>query len=68
MYQETRQTDYRVNFNNNTNVSVEIKCCGKHVGEIKFKNGEEKKCPVCGRRHQLRVDYNHFHMSQYLPE
>jgi hypothetical protein len=65
---QNRQTDYRVNFANGSNVSVEIKCCGQHIGEIKFKDGEEKKCPACGKKHQLRIDYNHFHMSQFSPD
>ncbi len=68
MNRDNRQADYRVNTRDNTNISVEIKCCGQHIGEIRFKDGEEKKCPRCGRRHRLRIGHNHFHLTQYSPE
>lgn len=68
MNRDNRQTDYRVNTRDNTNISVEIKCCGQHIGEIRFRDGEEKKCPRCGGRHQLRFGHNHFHITKYSPE
>jgi hypothetical protein len=58
--------DYRFNFKENAKIiSVEIKCCGQHIGEIRFKDGEEKTCPICGMRHELRMDYNHFHLTRH---
>ncbi len=60
--------DYRVNTKENSNISIEIKCCGQHVGEIRFKDGQFKECALCGMRHQLRIEHNHFHISQYKPE
>jgi len=57
--------DYRVNTKDNGNISVEIKCCGRHIGEIRFMDGQFKVCPVCGTKHQLRIEHNHFHLSQY---
>lgn len=66
----TRNTmDYRFNFKESGKIiSVEIKCCGKHIGEIRYKDGEEKTCPVCGMRHELRLDYNHFHVTRHSAE
>ena len=65
---DNRQIDYRVNAKDNSNISVEIKCCGQYIGEVRFKNGEEKRCPHCGKRHALRIDHNHYHLSQYSPD
>lgn len=60
------QMDYRFNYKENGKIiSVEIKCCGQHIGEIRFKDGEEKVCPICGIRHELRMDYNHFHLTRH---
>ncbi len=57
--------DYRVNFfENNKMLSVEITCCGKRIGEIRFKDGESRKCPDCGAVHTLRIQHNHFHLSR----
>lgn len=56
-------SDYRVNvINNNTIISIEITCCGKHIGEMRFKDGETKKCPHCGTIHLVRIQHNHFHI------
>lgn len=56
-------SDYRVNMLNNGNiVSIEVTCCGKHIGEMRFKDGESKKCPACGKTHKIIVQYNHFHI------
>lgn len=60
--------DYRVNTKDNNNISIEIKCCGQHLGEIRFKDGQSKDCTLCGMRHQLRIEHNHFHIAQYKPE
>jgi phage FluMu protein Com len=55
--------DYRVNFlNNSTIISIEITCCGKHIGEMRFKDGERKKCPHCGLLHTVTIQHNHFHI------
>ncbi|HPZ42862.1 MAG TPA: hypothetical protein PL078_02555 [Bacillota bacterium] len=57
------KTDYRVNVINNSKIiSIEITCCGKHIGEIRFKDGETKKCPLCNTIHLLRIQHNHFHI------
>ncbi len=59
-----KEMDYRVNFNENNKIlSVEITCCQKRIGEIRFKNGESKKCPECGAVHTLRIQHNHFHLT-----
>lgn len=58
--------DYRVNFKEAGRIiSIEIKCCGRHIGELRFIDGEEKTCPQCNTRHELRMDYNHFHLTRY---
>lgn len=58
--------DYRVNFKENGQIiSIEIKCCGRHIGELRFRSGEVKTCPQCNTRHELRMDHNHFHLSRY---
>ncbi|HHU87433.1 MAG: hypothetical protein ACOX86_00325 [Pelotomaculaceae bacterium] len=57
------KSDYRVNvINNSTIISIEITCCGKHIGEMRFKDGETKKCPLCGTIHLIRIQHNHFHI------
>lgn len=61
--------DYRVNFLNNSKIiGIEITCCGRHIGEIRFKDGESKKCPFCGTQHALRLQYNHFHICRSRPD
>lgn len=56
-------SDYRVNvLNNGTIISIEITCCGKHIGEMRFKDGENKKCPFCGTVHSVMIQHNHFHI------
>ncbi|MFZ3132905.1 MAG: hypothetical protein WA125_17805 [Desulfosporosinus sp.] len=61
--------DYRVNFHNSGNIiSIEVTCCGRHIGEIRFKEGENKKCSVCGTLHALKLQHNHFHIRQSRPE
>lgn len=62
------RSDYRVNTKDSNHISIEIKCCGQHIGEIRFKDGECKNCPLCGLKHQLRIEHNHFHISQSLPD
>ncbi len=58
------KTDYRFNYRDDDKIlSVEIKCCGKHIGEMRFKEGESKTCPHCGAIHSLRMGYNHFHIT-----
>lgn len=61
---DNKKKDYRVNFTeDNKLLSVEITCCDKHIGEIRFKDGESKKCPWCGTIHALKIQHNHFHLS-----
>ena len=56
-------SDYRVNFNNNGKIiSIEVTCCGRHIGEIRFKDGESKICPFCGTSHAVKIQHNHFHI------
>lgn len=68
MNENNAQTDYRVNTKDNNNISVEVKCCGQHIGEMRFKDGQSKICPQCGLRHQLRIEHNHFHITQHKSE
>ena len=56
--------DYRVNTQNGQILSIEITCCQRRIGEIRFKNGQYLKCPVCDAVHLLRLQHNHFHLSQ----
>lgn len=56
--------DYRVNLQNGQILSVEVTCCQRRIGEIRFKEGQRVKCPACGTVHLLRVQHNHFHLSQ----
>jgi phage FluMu protein Com len=57
------KNDYRVNvINNDKIISIEVTCCGKHIGEMRFKDGETKKCPHCGTIHLIRIQHNHFHI------
>ena len=59
-----KKMDYRVNFRENGQIiSVEITCCEKHIGEIRYKNGESKQCPECGAMHTVRIQHNHFHIT-----
>ncbi|MFZ5642364.1 MAG: hypothetical protein ACOY46_02090 [Bacillota bacterium] len=68
MNQNAAQTDYRVNTKDNNNISIEIRCCGQHIGEVRFKDSQFRDCPQCGVRHLLRIEHNHFHISQFKPE
>ncbi|EHQ89599.1 hypothetical protein [Desulfosporosinus youngiae] len=66
---EGKINDYRVNFRNGGQIiSVEVTCCGGHIGEIPFRDGEHKKCPVCGTLHILKLQHNHFHIRQSKPK
>ena len=50
-------TDYRFNYKEPGKIiSVEVKCCGQHIGEMRFQDGEEKTCPTCGMKYSLRMD------------
>ncbi|MDD3895111.1 MAG: hypothetical protein PHU36_08870 [Syntrophomonadaceae bacterium] len=61
--------DYRVNFHSSGKIiSVEVTCCGRHIGEMRFKDGENKKCPYCGTVHSLKLQHNHFHIRPTKPE
>ncbi|SFF99782.1 hypothetical protein SAMN05660649_00407 [Desulfotomaculum arcticum] len=60
-----KEADYRVNFRENGKIlSVEITCCGKHIGEIRFEDGQTKVCPECGVTHSVKIQHNHFHLSR----
>lgn len=61
--------DYRVNFHNSGKIiSIEVTCCGRHIGEIRFKDGESKNCPFCGTSHTIKIQHNHFHIRPDRPE
>jgi len=68
-YQEKGyNSDYRVNIlNNGTIISIEITCCGKHIGEMRFKDSESIKCPFCGTVHSVTIQHNHFHIRPTKP-
>lgn len=60
-----KKMDYRVNFREDGKVlSVEITCCGKHIGEVRFQDGESKSCPDCGSVHTVKIQHNHFHLTR----
>lgn len=62
------QDDYRVNIlSNGTIISVEVTCCGRHIGEMRFRSGDTKKCPFCGTVHQIVIQHNHFHIRPVKP-
>ncbi|BAF59651.1 hypothetical protein PTH_1470 [Pelotomaculum thermopropionicum SI] len=62
------KNDYRVNvLSNGTIISIEITCCSRHIGEMRFKDGENKKCPLCGTVHLIKVQHNHFHIRPIRP-
>jgi hypothetical protein len=66
---KSKINDYRVNFNSSGKIiSIEVTCCGSHIGEIRFKDGENKKCPHCGTLHSLKLQHNHFHIRPSRPE
>ena len=61
----TKNKDYRINqLGNGQIISIEIKCCGKHIGEIRFMDGEARTCTNCGLVHSLKIHHNHFHLSR----
>ncbi|MFZ3132352.1 MAG: hypothetical protein WA125_14975 [Desulfosporosinus sp.] len=61
--------DYRVNLHSSGKImSIEVTCCGKHIGEMRFKEGENKTCSVCGTLHGLKLQHNHFHIRQSRPQ
>lgn len=58
------KTDCRFNLKEDgKTLSVEIKCCGSHIGEMRFNEGESRSCPICNTTYSLRMGYNHFHLS-----
>lgn len=60
--------DYRVNFHNSGKIiSIEVTCCGRHIGEIRFEDGESKNCPSCGTSHTIKIQHNHFHIRPDRP-
>ncbi|WP_407314156.1 hypothetical protein [Desulfosporosinus sp. SB140] len=66
---EGKINDYRVNFHNSGKIiSIEVTCCGKHIGEMPFKDGENKQCLVCETLHTLKLQHNHFHIRQSRPK
>ncbi|NHM27393.1 hypothetical protein G7K71_10430 [Desulfofundulus sp. TPOSR] len=61
--------DYRVNhLPDGRMISVEVTCCGRHIGEVRFVDEQSLNCPRCGSRHVLRIQHNHFHLRQYKDE
>ena len=64
-----KSNDYRVNFNDSGKIiSIEVTCCDRHIGEMRYKDGVNIKCPVCGMLHFLILQHNHFHIRQSSPE
>ncbi|WP_347491138.1 hypothetical protein [Desulfoscipio sp. XC116] len=60
-----KRMDYRINFRDNCQIiSIEITCCEKHIGEIRYKDGESKQCPDCGAVHSIKIQHNHFHLTR----
>lgn len=65
MDQQKVNRGYRINQKSDgTLMSVEIICCGKHIGEIRYRDGENKNCPECGTNHRITIQHNHFHIDQ----
>ncbi|MDQ0286687.1 putative RNA-binding Zn-ribbon protein involved in translation (DUF1610 family) [Desulfofundulus luciae] len=61
--------DYRVNHLPDGRITgVEVTCCGRHIGEMRFVDEQSISCPQCGARHVLRIQHNHFHLRQYRDE
>ncbi len=59
-----KKLDYRINFRENSQIiSIEITCCDKHIGEIRYKDRESKQCPDCGAVHTIKIQHNHFHIT-----
>lgn len=57
--------DYRINLNaSGVPVSVEITCCGRHIGEVRLKDGEERRCAQCQVVHTVALGHNHFHIRR----
>ncbi|MCF8010357.1 MAG: hypothetical protein K9L17_05265 [Clostridiales bacterium] len=57
--------DYRVNQKNNGEViSVEVTCCSKKIGEMRFKDDSSITCPDCNTVHRIKFHHNHFHITQ----
>lgn len=60
-----KQNDYRINLNSvGAPVSVEVTCCGRHIGEMRLKEGEERKCSQCQAVHTVSMGHNHFHIRR----
>jgi len=60
--------DYRVNIlKGGKIIGIEITCCGKHIGEMRFLDGESKICPFCGTLHSIKIQHNHFHIRPTEP-
>lgn len=61
-------TDYRVNYGpDGSIISVEIGCCGQRIGELRYKDGTRRSCPVCGCIHSVIIQHNHFHLRRVAP-
>ncbi|AEG61007.1 hypothetical protein [Desulforamulus ruminis] len=56
---------YRVNQRNDGSlIGIEVICCGKHLGEVRYKDGEVISCPVCRVKHKVKIHHNHFHLER----
>ncbi len=61
--------DYRVNqLPDGRIISVEVTCCRRHIGEMRFLDEQSITCPHCGVRHVLSIEHNHFHLREYKDE
>lgn len=61
--------DYRINFKENGNIiSIEIRCCNQYAGEIRFRDGESRRCSLCNTLHGVRIEHNHFHITRTTKE
>ncbi len=59
-----RKEGYRVNVRDGKIISIEVICCGNEIGELRYRDGDHKTCPYCGVVHNLRIQYNHFHIDR----
>lgn len=65
MENQKASSGYRVNQRNDGSlIGIEVICCGKHLGEVRFKDGEVVSCPACGSKHRVKIHHNHFHIDR----
>lgn len=65
MESQKANSGYRVNQRNDGSLlGIEVICCGKHLGEMRYKDGEVLSCPECGIKHKVKIHHNHFHIDR----